>query len=80
MESNEFIEKVFAAIPEVSTDDVNSVKTCIYFLWEKHLTIGDAIQYTMCLEEVTPTMSESLALARMETIARKYKIGFFYEV
>lgn len=72
-ENDSYTTRVLRNLPTVSGDDLSHIKNTIAQLCAKRFSVGDAISYCACLEEVSPNLDEEMALVRMSRLNTKYK-------
>lgn len=72
MTVNEFVTAVRSNLPSIAESESSIVNRGIERLHASGFSLTDAVAYTRCIEDVTPFLEESLALARMKTVLSKY--------
>lgn len=73
MTKSEFVEAVITQLPKIrNPQDLQSVKLNLENLYNKGVTVLDALTFCKCLEEVNPDLAEKEALQRMDSVLSKY--------
>jgi tRNA threonylcarbamoyladenosine modification (KEOPS) complex Pcc1 subunit len=73
MVKEQFVNKVMGKLStKIDAGDVSTIRAHIEGLFLDGFSLEDAVAHTKCLEEVNPRLSETVALARMDKIKKKY--------
>jgi hypothetical protein len=68
---DEFVDLVLMGL-SYEESDADIIRKGIEVLGKRGFSIGDAIAFAQCWEEVDPSMDEDTALRRMAEIQKKY--------